>query len=148
MSQTPNRRNRPVSRVVLRRQIVALAGFAICIVTLLVAGLRTVDTSVSPPSPGTGSATSTPASPWDGASGGGGNTYVAPGGTTEESATTPTTAGSVLTLVIAGVSGTGGFLSGAAALVTVRQSVRQARRQQNGPSGPAPAAAPDVTGLS
>ncbi|MET9446817.1 hypothetical protein [Streptomyces cinerochromogenes] len=148
MSQTQNRRNRPVSRVVLRRQIVALAGFAICIVTLLVAGLRTVDTPVGPPSPGTGSATGTPAFPWDGASGGGGNVYVAPDGTTQESATTPTTAGDVLTLVIAGVSGTGGFLSGAAALVTVRQSVRQARRQQNGPSGRVPAAANDVTGLS
>ncbi|MFG3015195.1 hypothetical protein ACGFZB_33145 [Streptomyces cinerochromogenes] len=145
MSQTPNRRNRPVSRVVLRRQIVALAGFAICIVTLLVAGPRIVDTSVGPSSPGTGSATSTPASPGDG---GGGNVYVAPEGTAQESTTTPTTAANVLTLVIAGVSGTGGFLSGVAALLTVRQSARQARRQQNGPSDPVPAAAGDVTGVS
>lgn len=144
----PNRTNRPASRIVLRRQIVALAGFAICIVTLLVAGPRVVGTSAGLSSPGTGSATGAPAIPADGAPDGGGNVSVAPGGAVAESAAAPTTAANVLTLVIAGVSGTGGFLSGVAALLTVRQSARQARPQQEGSSGRVPAAATDVTGLS
>ncbi|GGS75517.1 hypothetical protein [Streptomyces cinerochromogenes] len=152
MSQTPNRTNRPASRVALRRQIVALAGFALCVVSMLVSGFRAVNTSAGPPSPGTGSATRAPALPWNGASGrgggGGGGAYVAPGAATEGNVTAPAGATDVPTLVIVGVAGTSVLLSGITVVLTLRRSARAARRQQDGPCEPVPAAATDVTGIS
>ncbi|UFR05903.1 hypothetical protein KBP30_34140 [Streptomyces sp. Go40/10] len=150
MSQTPNRTNRPASRVALRRQIIALAGFALCVVSMLVSGFRAVNTSAGPPSPGTGSATRAPALPWNGASGGGGGggTYVAPGAATEGNVTAPAGATDVPTLMIVGVSGTSVLLSGITVVLTLRRNARAARRQQDGPCGPAPAATTDVTGIS
>ncbi|BCM71703.1 MULTISPECIES: hypothetical protein [Streptomyces] len=150
-----NRTKRPPARVAQYRQIVALTGFAICIVTLLVAGWNALGPSAEPRPAGTDSATTAPAEPGDGdlvpdndgldrASNGDGESPAEPadpkdpadpasGKATEQNVTAPTTAMNVLTLVIAGVSGTGGFLSGVAALLTVRQTARRAERQQDGP---------------
>ncbi|GAA4072211.1 hypothetical protein GCM10022233_56690 [Streptomyces shaanxiensis] len=51
-------------------------------------------------------------------------------GAINEGGPAPAHPASVLALVIAGVSGVGGFLSGAAAMITARQGARQGRRQQ------------------
>ncbi|MFF7366257.1 hypothetical protein [Streptomyces tricolor] len=144
-----NRTKRPPARVAQYRQIVALTGFAICIVTLLVAGWNTLGPSAGTRPAGADAATTAPAEPGagdlvpdsdglDSASNGDGESPVEPADpasdkATEQNVTAPTTAMNVLTLVIAGVSGTGGFLSGVAALLTVRQTARRAEGQQDGP---------------
>jgi hypothetical protein len=141
----PNRTKQPAARVALRWQIVALVAFTVCIAALLLAGGRGTGTSAEPGSTGAGAATSAPAVPkadGPGMDAGGvvfGDVTFAQ---TEEGATTPAAATGVLTLVIAGVSGTGGFLSGVAALLTVRRGARRAgqlprrpRRRGGSPRG-------------
>ncbi|MFE0513653.1 hypothetical protein [Streptomyces sp. NPDC058964] len=89
--------------------IIALASFAICFCALAVGRHSTGPPEVVP-------ATGTE----DGTRPGSGG-----GGTAHEGAVASSDTGDVLPLVIAGVSGLGGFLSGVAALITARQGARQ-----------------------
>lgn len=117
-------------RAAARWQILALAAFAICFCTLAVQWQST-------PTLG-GKVILKPATapglvPFAGSAASGGDRAPLPvhySGAIATGAPTPTNTVSVLTLVIAGASGTGGFLSGVAALITVRQGTHQMQRRQ------------------
>lgn len=153
---TPAARCRPKGfRAALRWQIIALVGFAICFCTLAVAWSITEPSNLLQPVSETGPDPFTGSTSNGAESGPGGGAESGPGlqsadgglkwqdvggrpnsdgGTSGDGDPTPTSLVSVLTLVIAGVSGTGGFLSGVAALITVRQGARRGRRRQGGHS--------------
>lgn len=152
---TPAARCRPRGfRAALRWQIIALVGFAICFCALAVEWSITDPSNLLPPASETGpdpftGSTSNGAEPGPGggaeptdggpqpADGGlqqheAGDQPNSDGGTSGDGDPTSTNLVSVLTLVVAGVSGTGGFLSGVAALITVWQGARRGQRRQGG----------------